>query len=420
MESQTLTIMFTDMQGFTGRTSRQSREATMNMIKRHKELLLPSITKHNGRLVKTIGDAFLMTFESPTNAVLAGIALQDILKNHNQQVDEDGQIKVRLAINTGEVTLDHGDVYGDAVNIASRIQGISEENEIYFTESTYLSMNKSEVPSVEIGFRHLKGIPRKVKIYKVLKERKARSHMPFQSSVLLPGPLASKSKRVAAFVIDFLILSFICGLLLGNQIVQVQRNMGNIHSEVGKLSNQLDSVLNADLDAIYSVREEKAVRRESVLKEEAADLEERKLKLEEFGYGIETRKNVLAAERIDLEKQLEGFSQTDEAIPTDQIDTLEAEFEKREILLKEDIAQLEKLTQEIANVEDWMKTREEKLIDDVKKLEEEIQMRRGKMDRWNSEYLLVFNFDLICFCTHNTSERSSYRRFLWNDSCEQG
>jgi hypothetical protein len=165
--------MFTDMKGYTSRTSVQSREATLGMIMQHKKLLLPIIQGYGGRLVKTIGDAFLVTFESPTDAVLAGMALQKKLRRYNKDLPEDQQIEVRIAINTGEVIEDEADIFGEAVNIASRIEGISKPNEIYFTESTYLSMNRTEVPSAEIGYRILKGIPNKVKIYKVLWDRKA-------------------------------------------------------------------------------------------------------------------------------------------------------------------------------------------------------------------------------------------------------
>ncbi|MBN1586460.1 MAG: hypothetical protein JW937_03410 [Candidatus Omnitrophica bacterium] len=170
MESRSLTIVFTDMKGFTSRTSSQSRTATEEMIFRHKELLLPVIKKRGGQLIKSIGDAFLLTFESPTDAVLAGMDIQEKLRKFNLSVPSPDRIEVRVAINTGEVIVDEGDVYGEAVNIASRIEGIAEPNEVYFTESTYLSMNKSEVPSAEIGYRLLKGIPEKIKIFKVLKE----------------------------------------------------------------------------------------------------------------------------------------------------------------------------------------------------------------------------------------------------------
>jgi adenylate cyclase len=209
MAYRSLTIMFTDMKGFTQRTSEQSRRDTIDMIKQHRELLLPVIAKFGGRLIKSIGDAFLVTFESPTDAVLAGMALQETLHGHNAGLPNEEKVEIRVAINTGEVLLEDGDVYGEAVNIAARIEGIAEPNEIYFTESTYLSMNRFEVPSAEIGLRILKGIPDKIKVFKVLRDA---STEPFRAvpPVQTPPPLltpAPRLRRVLAFGLDaFLVL----------------------------------------------------------------------------------------------------------------------------------------------------------------------------------------------------------------------
>lgn len=175
MDNRTLTIMFTDLKGFTARTSSQSRDATLGMIRKHKELLTPIFQAKKGKIIKTIGDAFLVVFNSPTNAVLAGIELQKILKDHNISSDTESKMEVRVAINTGEVTVEDNDVYGEPVNIAARLEGIAEANEIYFTEATYLAMNKSEVPTAEIGYRVFKGIPDRIKIFKVLREGESKS-----------------------------------------------------------------------------------------------------------------------------------------------------------------------------------------------------------------------------------------------------
>ncbi|HEY5720218.1 MAG TPA: adenylate/guanylate cyclase domain-containing protein, partial [Gammaproteobacteria bacterium] len=159
MSNRILSVMFTDIQGYTARTSAQSRDATLQLLKRHRDLLLPVLARYGGRLVKGIGDAFLVTFDSPTDAVLAGIAVQETLAAHNAGVPDAQQLRIRVAIHTGEVLLAEDDVYGEAVNIAARIEGIAEPGEVYFTEATYLSMNRAEVPSAEIGYRILKGIP---------------------------------------------------------------------------------------------------------------------------------------------------------------------------------------------------------------------------------------------------------------------
>jgi adenylate cyclase len=169
MKTANLAIVFTDIKGFTETTSRQTHGENAQLLDTHASLLTPLFQSFGGRIVKSIGDAFMVTFESPTNAVLSGVAIQDRLWLHNRQVGEAERFEVRVAINVGEVRLDHRDVFGEPVNIAARVEAMAEVGEVYFTEAVYLAMNKAEVPSVELGAFELKGIPGKVKIFKVPK-----------------------------------------------------------------------------------------------------------------------------------------------------------------------------------------------------------------------------------------------------------
>ncbi len=170
MQTKHLTIMLTDIKGFTSKTASFSRTQVLELIKKHEELVLPVVQKFKGTLVKTIGDAFLVTFDSPTDAVLCGVEIQNVLKAHNSDRANDDKIEIRIAINSGEVTLSDNDIYGDAVNITARIGSIAEAGQVFFTEAVYLAMNKKEVPSSEIGYRQFKNVPEKIKVYRVLRE----------------------------------------------------------------------------------------------------------------------------------------------------------------------------------------------------------------------------------------------------------
>ena len=171
MRTKHFAIMLTDIKGFTSRTASSSRAEMMGHLNKHKEIVMPVVDSFSGNLVKTIGDAFLVTFESPTDAVLCGISIQDKLKEYNESKESDERIEIRIAINSGEVSVEEdGDIYGDAVNITSRLESIAEAGEVFFTEAVYLAMNKKEVPSSEIGYRQFKGIPEKIKVFRVLKE----------------------------------------------------------------------------------------------------------------------------------------------------------------------------------------------------------------------------------------------------------
>jgi class 3 adenylate cyclase len=170
MKTKHLTIMFTDIKGFTPRTSRSSREQLKKLLELHDELICPFFNEFGGKIIKTIGDAFLVTFHSPTDAVLCGMKIQKELAKYNEKVPIDEKLEIRIAINSGEVAVRKGDVFGEAVNIAARLEGIAEPGDIYFTEAVYLAMNKAEIPTAEIGYRHFKGIPEEVKVYKVLSQ----------------------------------------------------------------------------------------------------------------------------------------------------------------------------------------------------------------------------------------------------------
>ncbi len=171
--------MFTDIKGFTARTSKSTRADLVSLLKTHEEIVLPLAKARGGTLIKTIGDAFLLTFETPTDAILAAIDAQVALRTHNAGVTQEARIEVRMGINSGEVTVIEGDVYGDAVNIASRIESAAEANEIFFSETVFLTMNKPEIhqslkehslTTAEVGFRSLRGVADEVRIYRIYSE----------------------------------------------------------------------------------------------------------------------------------------------------------------------------------------------------------------------------------------------------------
>jgi class 3 adenylate cyclase len=167
VKSENLAIMFVDIKGFTSRTSLQSRMENHRMLARFEDLVRPVSRAFGGSIVKSIGDAFLITFRSPTDALQCGMGIQDLQHDWNGKVPPAERFEVRVAVNVGEVRVEKGDIFGDAVNIASRIESVSEAGEVYFSEAVYLVMNKSEVPYEELGRRKLKGIQDSIKIYRI-------------------------------------------------------------------------------------------------------------------------------------------------------------------------------------------------------------------------------------------------------------
>lgn len=250
--ARNLTILLTDIKGFTDKTSRKSRHDIMAMLDKHKELVLPTLEGRGGRLIKTIGDAFLMVFDSPTDAVLAGVAVQEALRAYNADKAEDDRIEVRIAINSGEVSLTENDIFGEPVNITARIESVAEAGEVFFTEAVYLAMNKNEVPSAEVGLLQLKGIPEKIRVYKVrrehpvgalagpapLKSSKARLVEPARpDAAAAPAPRAGAplKSRALALLLDLILCGTLAAVLTGDrdEAVRVRANPKGVVVERG-------------------------------------------------------------------------------------------------------------------------------------------------------------------------------------------
>jgi class 3 adenylate cyclase len=162
-----LAIVFTEIVGYADRLSRLTYEQSQRMLRLHEALVIPVFRAFHGRRVKTMGGTLLVAFESPTQAVLCGAAVQDRIWEWNQSVPEWDRMEVRVGANVGEVRLDKGDVFGEPVNIASRVLGLSGPGEVVFAESIWLSMNRNEVDADDGGLVTLKGVPEPIRIYRV-------------------------------------------------------------------------------------------------------------------------------------------------------------------------------------------------------------------------------------------------------------
>ena len=102
-------------------------EGTHGRVKRiERDLIEPSIAEHHGRLVKTTGDGFIAIFDSPVEAVRCGIVIQQNMVGRNASLPKHHWIEYRIGVNLGDVIIEADDVYGDGVNIASRLEGIAD------------------------------------------------------------------------------------------------------------------------------------------------------------------------------------------------------------------------------------------------------------------------------------------------------
>src|SRR5438552_4317581 len=117
-------IMFTDMVGYSTLAQRDDKLA-LELLEEHRRLLREIFPRFNGTEIKTIGDAFLIEFQSALEAAQCAIEIQRTLAKRNHDVTAERRIELRIGIHIGDVVHRGGDVYGDGVNIASRIEALA-------------------------------------------------------------------------------------------------------------------------------------------------------------------------------------------------------------------------------------------------------------------------------------------------------
>jgi len=228
MIRKTLTTLFADMQGYTSRTGRQTREQHEKFIIELRSFIEKQTKENNGHFVKAMGDGFMLTFESPTDAVACGMSIQkQIFLRYTSFRKREKPILFRIGISTGEVMVDEGgDVYGEAVNIAARIEAFCTPGEVYISETTYLAMNKSEFNGIDLGPQKFKNIPREVKVYRV-----------YEGSADVISSLQKPIKKE----IIYMIIGIVSVIMLSSLIVFIAQ----------KESSQKDNAGNSNINAQF-------------------------------------------------------------------------------------------------------------------------------------------------------------------------
>jgi len=174
--------MFTDIVGYSALSQRDETHA-LELLEEHRRLARPFFSKYKGKEIKTIGDAFLVEFSSAVEAVKCALEIQKKLQKQSALLPADKKIQIRIGIHVGDIVHREGDIYGDGVNIASRINPIAEPGGICFTDQVNAQIrNKIGTPIVNLGKHELKNIETPLDIYKLV--------LPWQEGVPLPKPVA--------------------------------------------------------------------------------------------------------------------------------------------------------------------------------------------------------------------------------------
>jgi formylglycine-generating enzyme required for sulfatase activity/class 3 adenylate cyclase len=162
-------IVAGDIAGYS-RLMEIDEEGTHARVKRiERDLIEPSIAEHNGKLVKTTGDGFIAIFDSPVEAVRCGIVIQQNMVGRNAAQPRHHWIEFRIGVNLGDVIIEADDVYGDGVNVASRLEGLADPGQVYISGGIYEQIKHKLVCGYEsLGDRKVKNITDPVRVYRVL------------------------------------------------------------------------------------------------------------------------------------------------------------------------------------------------------------------------------------------------------------
>jgi adenylate cyclase len=187
--------MFTDIVGYTA-LSQRNEALALKLLEQHRSLMRPVFSRHKGREIKTIGDAFLVQFDSALEAVECAVEMQEAIHNRDDHSPE--KLEMKVGVHVGDVVQSVGDVHGDAVNIASRIQTLAEGGEICISQQVFDQVrNKVPFKLIKLEPHELKNVIAPIDVYRV--------ELPWEESAMSSKPELPPAGRIA--VLPFVSMS---------------------------------------------------------------------------------------------------------------------------------------------------------------------------------------------------------------------
>ena len=160
--------MFTDMAGYTA-LSQRNESLSLALAEEQRKLLRPVFNRHSGREIKTMGDAFLVEFGNALDAVRCAYDVQRTSREFNISQPSDQRIILRIGLHLGDVVESQGDISGDTVNIASRIQSLAIDGGVCVTRQVYDQVqNKFDLPLRSLGSKSLKNVSAPLEVYRMV------------------------------------------------------------------------------------------------------------------------------------------------------------------------------------------------------------------------------------------------------------
>jgi TolB-like protein len=235
VERRLTAILAADVAGYS-RLTGLDEEGTHAQLQDHlRSLVDPKIAEHRGRVVKNTGDGLLAEFSSVVDAVRCAVDVQRGMAERNTDVPQEKRVEFRIGINVGDVMLDRGDIFGDGVNVAARLEAIADPGGICLSEDAQRQVRgKLELTTEDMGEHKLKNIAQPVRVYRVRPSGTAATTRPSlplpdkPSIAVLPFENMSGDPEQAYFA-DGIVEEIITALSRFRQLFVIARNSSFVY-----------------------------------------------------------------------------------------------------------------------------------------------------------------------------------------------
>jgi adenylate cyclase len=203
VERRLAAVLAADVAGYS-RLMGSDEEGTLTRLKAvRKALVDPTIASHRGRIVKTTGDGILVEFASAVDAVRSAAEVQRGMAEQNAALPQDKRIELRIGIHVGDIIIDDNDIFGDGVNIAARLEGISEPGGICISDDAYRQVRgKVEISCDDLGLQTLKNIAEPMRAWRVKPTGQSAASIQ-RSSPASPAPVLALPDKPSIAVLPF-------------------------------------------------------------------------------------------------------------------------------------------------------------------------------------------------------------------------
>ncbi len=166
MERRLAAVLLADMAGYS-RLMAADEDGVLTRQKSHRrEVIDPGIAGYRGRIVKTTGDGMLAEFASAQDAVRCALDIQTKMAPRESGEDEDRRIRYRIGINIGDIVFEDGDIFGDGVNVAARLEGLAEPGGVCISDIVYQTVaDRLGEPFRDMGSQRVKNISRPIRVW---------------------------------------------------------------------------------------------------------------------------------------------------------------------------------------------------------------------------------------------------------------